>query len=93
MRSTAPPSIPITSAGDTAPSRTRSLRRRSRGVKHLVTFHHDPGHDDAALDRMIEEARGKLRLPFELIPGTEGTSFELGNSSTDRHPRAGGVRN
>jgi phosphoribosyl 1,2-cyclic phosphodiesterase len=47
------------------------------GVKRLVTFHHDPGHDDAALDRMIEEVRGAQRLPFELIPGTEGTSVEL----------------
>ena len=47
------------------------------GVKRLVTFHHDPGHDDAALDRMIEEARRSGPLPFELIPGTEGAQFEL----------------
>ena len=46
------------------------------GVKRLVTFHHDPGRDDAALDRMVEEARTH-DLPFELIPGTEGARFDL----------------
>ena len=48
-------------------------------VKRLVTFHHDPGHDDVALDRLIDEARNSTELPFELIPGTEGACFELGS--------------
>jgi hypothetical protein len=26
---------------------------------------------------MIEEARGSTKLPFELIPGTEGARFDL----------------
>lgn len=47
------------------------------GVKRLVTFHHDPTHDDTMLDQLIEEARGTSGLPFELVPGTEGASFEL----------------
>jgi phosphoribosyl 1,2-cyclic phosphodiesterase len=47
------------------------------GVRRLVTFHHDPAHDDAALDRLLEEARGTSGLPFELVPGTEGASFHL----------------
>jgi phosphoribosyl 1,2-cyclic phosphodiesterase len=47
------------------------------GVKRLVTFHHDPGNNDRALDRLLEEARGSTDLPFQLIPGTEGTSFDL----------------
>jgi ribonuclease BN (tRNA processing enzyme) len=47
------------------------------GVKRLVTFHHDPGHSDAMLDRLIEEASRTGGLPFELIPGTEGLGFEL----------------
>jgi len=47
------------------------------GVKRLVTFHHDPGHSDAMLDRLIEEASRACGLPFELIPGTEGLGFEL----------------
>ena len=48
-------------------------------VKRLVTFHHDPGHDDVALDHLIDEARNSAELPFELIPGTEGACFELGS--------------
>jgi len=48
-------------------------------VKRLVTFHHDPAHDDVALDRLIDEARNSAELPFELIPGTEGACFELGS--------------
>lgn len=47
------------------------------GVKRLVTFHHDPGHDDRVLDRLTEEARRAFDLPFQLIPGTEGSSFDL----------------
>jgi ribonuclease BN (tRNA processing enzyme) len=46
-------------------------------VKRLVTFHHDPGHDDLTLDRLIEEARRSCHLPFELVPGTEGATFDL----------------
>lgn len=49
------------------------------GVKHLVTFHHDPSHDDQTLDRItraaVEEAG---RLPFRLTIGAEGAVFDLG---------------
>ena len=47
------------------------------GVKRLVTFHHDPGHDDRVLDRLVEEASTSGDLPFQLLPGTEGSSFDL----------------
>jgi phosphoribosyl 1,2-cyclic phosphodiesterase len=47
-------------------------------VKRLVTFHHDPGHDDQTLDRWLAEAHGAGSLPFELLPGLEGASFALG---------------
>ncbi len=47
------------------------------GARRLVAFHHDPAHDDAMLDRLLEEARGESPLPFELVPGTEGATFEL----------------
>lgn len=46
-------------------------------VGRLVTFHHDPAHSDAALDRFIHEQRKTCRLPFELVPGTEGTTLQL----------------
>lgn len=47
------------------------------GAKGVVTFHHDPAHSDAMLDRLVEEAHRSGDLPFELIPGKEGASFEL----------------
>ena len=47
------------------------------GVRRLVTFHHDPAHSDALLDRQVDEARKTCRLPFELVPGTEGTTLQL----------------
>ena len=46
-------------------------------VKKLVTFHHDPQHDDAILGRMVEDARGAAKLPFTLVGGTEGATFAL----------------
>jgi phosphoribosyl 1,2-cyclic phosphodiesterase len=46
-------------------------------VKRLVTFHHDPRHDDATLDRLVQEAGAAADLPFELTAGTEGACFDL----------------
>jgi phosphoribosyl 1,2-cyclic phosphodiesterase len=48
------------------------------GVRQLLTFHHDPAHDDATLDRMIAEAQAARTLPFELAAGAEGESFVVG---------------
>lgn len=50
---------------------------RATGVAHLVTFHHDPAHDDDALDRMFAQARNGDALPFALTAGTEGAVFDL----------------
>jgi phosphoribosyl 1,2-cyclic phosphodiesterase len=52
---------------------------RLAGVRRLVTFHHDPSHDDGLLDRLLDEARGAGDLPFELAAGTEGAEFEVGS--------------
>jgi ribonuclease BN (tRNA processing enzyme) len=46
-------------------------------VRHLVTFHHDPAHDDDAIDAIVENARNSHVLPFELTVGAEGHSFEV----------------
>jgi ribonuclease BN (tRNA processing enzyme) len=48
------------------------------GVRRLVPFHHDPGHDDAALDRLVDEARAAAPASCEVVAGTEGASFDLG---------------
>ncbi|SRR5579883_2732820 len=44
---------------------------RDAGVKQLALFHHDPMHDDAALDRIVEAARREFP---ETIGAKEGWS-------------------
>jgi phosphoribosyl 1,2-cyclic phosphodiesterase len=46
-------------------------------AKRLVTFHHDPAHDDARLDAMLTRARELAGDRFEVSPGREGGIFEL----------------
>jgi ribonuclease BN (tRNA processing enzyme) len=46
------------------------------GAEQLVAFHHDPGHDDAALDRLLDG----LELPsgpFRCVVGKERMRFTL----------------
>jgi phosphoribosyl 1,2-cyclic phosphodiesterase len=46
-------------------------------VKHLVPFHHDPGHTDEDLDRMMAQALDEAKPAYRVSPGIEGTMFEL----------------
>ena len=48
------------------------------GAKALVPFHHDPTHTDAMLDRIFQGIQKSDRLPFRLLSGTEGSTFNLG---------------
>lgn len=50
---------------------------RLAGVKKLVTFHHDPGHSDDMLDRIMGEIGQMRDLPFEVIPGRAGLTISL----------------
>ena len=45
-------------------------------VRHLVTFHHDPAHDDEMLDRMYAGAR-RTAHPFALTVAVEGLEIPL----------------
>jgi phosphoribosyl 1,2-cyclic phosphodiesterase len=47
------------------------------GIKHLVPFHHDPGHSDASLDQFISSVVEGMKPDFAVTPGTEGQSFDL----------------
>jgi phosphoribosyl 1,2-cyclic phosphodiesterase len=49
------------------------------GVERMVAFHHDPAHDDSTLDHLIDEAKETPDLPFEILPGIEGSRFHLGS--------------
>ena len=46
-------------------------------VKHLVAFHHDPGHSDDALERLLAEVVGPRTPGFPVTLGAEGATFEL----------------
>ncbi len=46
------------------------------GVRRLVSFHHDPGHTDADLNRLNREVT-EAEHSFEFVPGRVGTVFQL----------------
>lgn len=46
-------------------------------AKKFVSFHHDPGHSDAMLDKMIRQASAEIRTALKLVPGMEGDIFDL----------------
>ncbi|HUR17151.1 MAG TPA: MBL fold metallo-hydrolase [Candidatus Limnocylindrales bacterium] len=48
---------------------------RMAGVQRLVTFHHDPAHDDSELDQMIDDARALAGDGLEVLPGREGATL------------------
>ncbi len=48
------------------------------GVRRLVLFHHDPDHDDAAVDRLVAEAtlcRDRLGGALEMVVAAEGLTL------------------
>ncbi|HYZ26015.1 MAG TPA: MBL fold metallo-hydrolase [Geminicoccaceae bacterium] len=51
------------------------------GAKEVVLFHHDPAHDDATLERLIEDARRRFKPAFHVFDGREGDVFEVGSSN------------
>jgi phosphoribosyl 1,2-cyclic phosphodiesterase len=63
--------------GHSALEHTLAFARLTR-AKHLVTFHHDPAHDDDAIDRLTAEATAAVRVPCSVTAGAEGAVFELG---------------
>ena len=44
-------------------------------VRRLVPFHHDPGHSDADLDRIMADAIQEATPTFQVIPGIEGSKI------------------
>jgi phosphoribosyl 1,2-cyclic phosphodiesterase len=47
------------------------------GAARLVAFHHDPGHSDDRVERILDAATATVRPPFPVAPAAEGDSFEL----------------
>lgn len=46
-------------------------------TRHLVTFHHDPAHDDEDVDRLTTAAVAATCPSFPVTPGAEGATFDL----------------
>ena len=53
-----------------------SFARRTE-AERVALFHHDPGHDDATLDALIDEARSVWRGDGALSMACEGETVEL----------------
>lgn len=51
------------------------------GAAELVTFHHDPIHDDETLDRMYDDALRWFKPAHKVTSGCEGAIFEVGSKS------------
>lgn len=46
------------------------------GASTLVSFHHDPSHDDAMLDDVAKAMEARSN-PFRFVPGTAGATFSI----------------
>jgi hypothetical protein len=51
---------------------------RAAGVAHLVPFHHDPGHDDDALDAIYGDGVGAADGSLSVTPAREGDVITAG---------------
>jgi phosphoribosyl 1,2-cyclic phosphodiesterase len=51
------------------------------GAKEIVLFHHDPGHDDATLERLLADALQRFEPSFRVSRGCEGAVFEVGSGA------------
>jgi phosphoribosyl 1,2-cyclic phosphodiesterase len=50
---------------------------RMAGARRLVTFHHDPAHNDQTLDDMLAVAQARAADALEVLPGREGQTFRI----------------
>lgn|SRR5574341_431895 len=46
-------------------------------VREFVSFHYDPAHSDADIDRMVGAAQEAVNPRYRVTPGVEGMEFEL----------------
>jgi phosphoribosyl 1,2-cyclic phosphodiesterase len=47
------------------------------GAKRLITFHHDPSHDDDMLDRLLEDSIRRFKMSCLAAAGREGAVFSV----------------
>ena len=46
-------------------------------AREIVTFHHDPSHDDATLDQLLKNSTSQLKPACKVSAGREGAVFEI----------------
>jgi phosphoribosyl 1,2-cyclic phosphodiesterase len=46
-------------------------------ARRLVTFHHDPAHNDDRLDQMLAVAQARAGDALDVMPGREGETFRI----------------
>jgi ribonuclease BN (tRNA processing enzyme) len=51
---------------------------KEAGVRQLVAFHHDPSHDDAALEQLYADPALASTDTLAITPAREGTVYSLG---------------
>ena len=51
---------------------------KESGARMLALFHHDPGHEDDDVDRMLDHARGLAGDDLEVVAASEGLTVSLG---------------
>jgi phosphoribosyl 1,2-cyclic phosphodiesterase len=51
------------------------------GAKNFVPFHHDPSHDDAMLDHLLDNAKRQFTPACGVCAGYEGAIFEVGSKT------------
>ncbi len=50
---------------------------KAAGVRHLIAFHHDPGHNDVALERLFAKPAFASTAALAISPAREGDIFSL----------------
>lgn len=61
---------------------------RTAGAKRLALFHHDPGHGDDVIDRLLAHAQGLAGDDLEVVAAQEGLTITLADPLPDPYASA-----
>jgi phosphoribosyl 1,2-cyclic phosphodiesterase len=56
------------------------------GVHRTVLFHHDPSHDDAAIDALVEQANTRANGKTKVVAAAEGETLDVSSAAPPRSP-------
>jgi phosphoribosyl 1,2-cyclic phosphodiesterase len=58
------------------------------GVHRTVLFHHDPSHDDATIDALVERANSQANGRTKVVAAAEGDVVDVSSAAPPRSPHA-----